>query len=408
MSKSNKNILLIMTGSIACYKACGIVSALSQKGYTVKVVLSPSSLQFIGSATIEGLTGETPITDMYAAGSVMDHIHLGRWADLILAAPATANYINKIANGLGDDLLTTLFLAHDFKKPFLVAPAMNTMMYMHPTTQDSISKLKKFGVEILETASGVLACGEVGYGRLLDPVLIIQEVEAHLKNSSATTKAADRKVEIKNLKVLITSGGTTEPIDDVRVITNKSSGKTAAFIADQLAEAGIEVDYLHAVSAVLPKADLQKYEFETFKDLQNQFQTLLTQKKYDWVIHLAAVSDYSVQKSDGKISSDQEQIQLVLKRNPKLLNQIKKISPSTKLIGFKLTSSADQKTVVTKVMQQFENAQCDLVVHNDLSEITKTNHHFTVYSSPTKTESVNNTQELSFVLLRNLIEGRSL
>lgn len=395
-----------MTGSIACYKACGVVSALHQKGYAVKVVLSPSSLQFIGSATIEGLTGETPITDMYAAGSVMDHIHLARWADLILVAPATANYINKIANGLGDDLLTTLFLAHDFKKPFLVAPAMNTMMYLHPTTQDSINKLKKFGVGILETASGVLACGEVGYGRLLDPVLIVQEVEAYLKNTTGSDGI--KKIEIKNLKVLITSGGTTEPIDDIRVITNKSTGKTAAYIADQLVESGIEVEYLHAKNAALPKADMQKYEFETFGDLQNQFQTLLTQKKYDWVIHLAAVSDYSVQKSDGKISSDQEKIQLVLKRNPKLLNQIKKLSPSTKLIGFKLTSSADEKTIVSKVMQQFENAKCDLVVHNDLSEITKANHHFTVYSSPTKTESVKNTQELSFVILRNLIEGRSL
>ena len=107
---NKKNILLIMTGSIACYKACGVVSSLHQKGYHVKVVLSPSSLQFIGSATIEGLTGETPITDMYAAGSVMDHIHLARWADLILVAPATANYINKIANGFlcKEDLLTDI------------------------------------------------------------------------------------------------------------------------------------------------------------------------------------------------------------------------------------------------------------------------------------------------------------
>ena len=109
-----------MTGSIACYKACSIASSLQQKGYQVKTVLSPSSLEFIGAATLEGLTGEPPITNMYQSGSVMDHIHLARWADLIIVAPATANYINKIAHGIGDDLLTTLFLAHDFKKPFLI------------------------------------------------------------------------------------------------------------------------------------------------------------------------------------------------------------------------------------------------------------------------------------------------
>ena len=398
-----------MTGSIACYKACGVVSALHQKGYTVKVVLSPSSLQFIGAATIEGLTGETPITDMYAAGSVMDHIHLARWADLILVAPATANYINKIANGLGDDLLTTLFLAHDFKKPFLVAPAMNTMMYLHPTTQDSIGKLKKFGVGILETASGVLACGEVGYGRLLDPVLIVQEVESYLKKSGARVENTSAvKIETKNIKVLVTSGGTTEPIDDVRVITNTSTGKTAAYITEQLAEAGLEVDYLHATNAALPKADVQKYEFSTFKDLQNQFQTLLKANKYDWVIHTAAVSDYSVDKTSGKISSDTDQIQLILKKNPKLLNDIKKLSPTTKLVGFKLTSSADNKTILDKVGQQFKNASCDFVVHNDLSEISKASHRFHVYSSTMKEEVAQNTQELSFTLLKKIIEARSL
>ena len=119
-----------MTGSIACYKSCSVISKLKQKGHSLKVVLSPSSLQFIGAATIEGLIGEPPITDMYSTGYVMDHISLVRWADLILAAPATANYITKISNGIGDDLLTTLFLAHDFEKPFLIAPAMNTKMYL--------------------------------------------------------------------------------------------------------------------------------------------------------------------------------------------------------------------------------------------------------------------------------------
>lgn len=408
MSKSNKNILLIMTGSIACYKACGVVSSLHQKGYNVKVILSPSSLQFIGAATIEGLTGQPPVTDMYAAGYVMDHIHLARWADLILVAPATANYINKIAHGLGDDLLTTLFLAHDFKKPFLVAPAMNTMMYLHPTTQDAITRLKKFGVEILETASGVLACGEVGYGRLLDPALIVQEVESRLHASAATKEVVASAPATKDIRVLITSGGTSEPIDDVRVITNKSSGRTAANIAQQMSEAGFKVDYLHATTAAVPKADVEKYAFETFHDLQDQMHNLIKTKNYDWVIHAAAVSDYSVDKTSGKISSDQNELHLVLKKNPKILNEVKKLNAKTKLVGFKLTSAADEKTVLEKVERQMAEAGCDLVVHNDMSQITAATHPFKVFANGSTSQIANNVQELSFVLINKIIQERSL
>ena len=181
MSKSK--VLFILTGSIACYKACQVISRLVQADCEVQVVASPAALQFVGNATFEGLTGKSTISDLYAAGNVMDHIHLMRWADLIIVAPATANYVNKIAQGVGDDLLTTLFLAHDFKKPFLLAPAMNTSMYLHPITQNSIRKLKEIGIEILETASGVLACGETGFGKLLDPELIQKEIQSRLPSA---------------------------------------------------------------------------------------------------------------------------------------------------------------------------------------------------------------------------------
>lgn len=399
-----------MTGSIACYKACGVISSLTQKGYSVKVVLSPSSLQFIGAATIEGLTSNSPITDMYASGSIMDHIHLDRWADLILVAPATANYINKIAYGLGDDLLTTLFLAHDFKKPFLIAPAMNTMMYLHPTTQASLEKIKSMHVEILETASGVLACGEVGYGRLLDPQLIVQEVESRLnKTSSESTSVSETKrPQIKKITVLITSGGTTEPIDDVRSITNKSTGKTAAFIADQFLQAGLEVDYLHAVNAAQPRLECEKFKFETFDQIESELKKLLSEKSYDFIIHAAAVSDYSVVKSEGKISSSAETIQLNLKRNPKLLNEIKKLSPHSKLIGFKLTSKLDTKAIEEKVSLQFQQADCDLVVHNDLQNISSTAHSFNIYSKDLKSVHAGSVQELSIHLFNQIIKERSL
>lgn len=406
MSKSK--ILFIMTGSIASYKACGVLSRLKQNGHELKVVMSPSSLQFVGKATIEGLTGETPITNMYADGQVMDHIHLVRWADIILVAPATAHYINRISNGIGDDLLTTLFLAHDFKKPFLIAPAMNTMMYLHPTTQTSIRKLKEMNVEILEAASGVLACGEVGYGRLLEPDLIVKEVEQRINLTSGIHKS-NLDLKSKNIHVLITAGGTTEPIDDVRVITNHSTGKTASVLADHLVESGFEVTFLHSESSLKPQNPTQKVSFTTFQDLNQKLEAELKKNSYDWVIHTAAVSDYSPKASAGKISSDAEEITLTLKRNPKLIEQIKKISPQTKLIGFKLTSTSDQNVIAEKVKRLFHQSHCDYVVQNDWSDVRNNSRVFRLYDSATdKPAVVNGLDELSASLFHRILLKETL
>lgn len=389
-----------MTGSIACYKACSIISSLHQKGFQLKVVMSPASLQFVGAATVEGLNGQTPITDMYASGSVMDHIHLIRWADLILVAPATANYINKISAGVGDDLLTTLFLAHDFKKPFLIAPAMNTMMYFHPTVQSSIQRLRSYGVDILETASGVLACGEIGSGRLLDPNLIVEEVEKRLRSSSDTPTASTPMLAPKSLKVLITSGGTSEAIDDVRVITNKSTGRTAAFLADQLIESGLQVHFLHATNSVLPKAWCEKSTFNDFKNLELKLANLLTSEKFDWVIHAAAVSDYSVAAASGKIPSDQDELHLRLIKNKKLIDLIKVLSPMTKVVGFKLTSQASPGVVVTKVQDLFTHSHCNYVVQNDWQQITSGHHHFKFFSPNMSFTELKSKEDLSFQIFK--------
>lgn len=395
-----------MTGSIACYKACSVVSSLHQKGYTVKVVLSPSSLHFIGASTIEGLTGQPAITEMYAAGSTMDHIKLDRWADLILVAPATANFINKIANGIGDDLLTTLFLAHDFKKPFLLAPAMNTMMYQHPTTQESLKKLISYGVEILETASGVLACGEIGYGRLLDPPLIVHEIETRLAYHQRQTAASNSKPKINPLKkVLITAGGTTQPIDDIRSITNTSTGKTAAFIADQLIESGVDVHFLHAKNSALPANECIKSTFFTFDELSNELNKILKLHSFDAILHLAAVSDYSVVKQHGKISSDAEDVHIKLIKNKKLVNEIKKINADTILIGFKLTSLEDQSLITEKVNKLFKEAKCDYVVQNDWNDIKNNDHKFKFYNPSLGFEPLKNVQELSLKIFQTIMES---
>ena len=372
MLQSKAKILFQLTGSIACYKACFLISKLVQSNYDVQVVATESALKFVGEATLEGLTGKPVYSELWQAGKMMDHIKLNRWADLAIVAPATANFINSTAHGLGNDLLTTLFLAHDFSKPYLIVPAMNTAMYKHPSTQDSLLRLKSMGLQVLETREGVLACGETGYGRLLEPDLIFQEIEIALKKQEQIAS------NINKGHVLITSGGTTEPIDEVRVITNKSTGATGAAIANSLIQLGYHVTYLHAKSAQLPFLDCIKVEFETFTDLQNQLRSLLA-KDYSAIVHAAAVGDFSIEKAAGKISSTTD-LQLTLKKNKKLIESVREWSSNKniKLIAFKMTSDKSPIAHTEAVENIFKASNADLVIHNDTNEFSwqLSNHKF--------------------------------
>lgn len=369
----NKKILFKITGSIACYKSCSLISKLIQNRFEVQVVASPAALKFIGQTTLEGLTSRPVISDLWQSGQVMSHIHLMRWADLIIVSPATGNFINKVAHGVGDDLLTTLFLAHDFKKPYLIAPAMNTAMYMHPITQSSLKSLKELGIKILETASGVLACGESGYGKLLEPDLIYNEILSAFAETSKLLPPNNTRPTSLPRKVLITSGGTQEPIDQVRFIANRSTGTTGATIADALIEAGIEVTYLHASSAKLPFNTCNKISFNTFTDLQVALFDLLQAQKFDALIHAAAVSDYSLAETPavGKISSAPDQLVLKLKKNIKLVDQVQKISQNKDivLVAFKMTANPAKEIQEQAVSNLFQTSHAKLVVHNDMSEM---------------------------------------
>ena len=174
---SRGKILFQLTGSIACYKACILLSRLVQEGFEVQTVVTPGALHFIGESTLEGLTSRPVLQDTYESGRNMDHIHLPQWADLALLCPATASTINRLAAGTGDDLVSTLFLAFDLKtKPYVIAPAMNQQMYHHPATQASLKKLQEWGVHTLPTGSGYQACGVVGEGRLLEPDQIYEAI----------------------------------------------------------------------------------------------------------------------------------------------------------------------------------------------------------------------------------------
>ena len=239
---SNYNILFKVTGSIAAYKSAIIISKLVQGGCKVNVVATESALKFIGNATFEGLTGNKVFTDSFAEGEMMSHINLVKWADLVIIAPATANTINKLASGVGDSLLTSLFLAHDWNKPYLIAPAMNTKMFNHPATKDSMNKLASWGVKILPTDIGYLACGDVGEGKLLDTDLIYAEIISSLSAISKNGKS-----------VLVTYGGTSESLDGVRTISNISTGKTGAAIAEQLAACGHKVTVLRSANSLVSK-----------------------------------------------------------------------------------------------------------------------------------------------------------
>ncbi|CAN5731663.1 bifunctional phosphopantothenoylcysteine decarboxylase/phosphopantothenate--cysteine ligase CoaBC [soil metagenome] len=383
---TGSRVLILMSGSIAAYKVCHVISRLVQAGHDVEVVASPWALKFVGEATIEGLTGKPVRKAMFGSGAHMSHINLIRWADLAIVCPATANTINKLAQGLGDDLITTSFLAHDFTKPFLIAPAMNTKMYHHPVTQASVERLRGMGCEILETASGVLACGEIGDGKLLDSELLLNEILRRLPvagtprpTTEPTESVSATRKPGRVRRVLITSGGTSEPIDPVRSITNHSTGSTGAQIASVLLGHGYHVHFLSAKGSVQPHDDsleagdaLKLRSFQTYKELASALEDELRTNEFSAVIHAAAVSDYSVAGGAAKTKNDSaEDMTVKLIKNPKLLDSIRGWSknPEIKVVAFKLTATADLEDRAARLEKLMKTSHPDFVVTNDRSEL---------------------------------------
>jgi len=356
----------VLTGSIAGYKACDAISRLVQRGHAVRAVATESALRFIGAATLEGLTGERVLTDLFQPGAALEHIQLARWADLIVVCPATANTLNGFAAGLAGDLAGALFLAHDRSKPFLVAPAMNPSMWLHPATAEAVAKLGRWGIRFIPVGEGRTACGDVGDGRLAEPQDIVAAVEAALAGPA------------RRLRVLVTSGGTAEPVDAVRVLTNTSTGRTGAGIADRLARSGHEVVLLRAAGSAPPGAALREETFSSFAELDAALSRILGAEPFDAVIHAAAVSDYSVDEVlvDGAAWSPQRKLEsgsapvVRLRLNPKLVDSLRarSVNDSIQVVAFKLTRGDGRVVVRRAVSALFERSGADLVVHNDLSE----------------------------------------
>lgn len=377
------NILFLMSGSIACAKASGLISIWAKQGHSIKVACTASVSNFIGKATLEGLSGSPVYFTVFEEQNMMEHIHLSRWADKIVLAPATANIINKIAHGIADDLVTSIWVAaYSLGKPMFLVPAMNSMMWDYPATQASVSQLKHWGVHIISPASGELACGETGPGRMPE----IEDIDRHIFASNAKDARS----------ILITAGGMREYIDGVRYIGNYSSGRTGAEIANYFSTQGFDVTWLGAKSALQPARVKNRVLYETFEDLSSQLSSQLKQNHFDIVIHAAAVSDFSVESlSCGKLKQSasrenkipsSETLQIQLKRNPKLVNEIKNwsVNPDIRVVAFKLTNTnvyEDRLKAVDKLMSQ---SAVDYVVHNDMSDISQTSHSYNLFDSRNK------------------------
>lgn len=403
-SPRSPRVLFQLTGSIAAYKACDVVSKLVQQGCEVQTVASAAALRFVGEATLEGLTGRRVASELFAPGSHMDHIHLIRWADVAVLCPATANTVNRLAGGTGDDLISTLFLAHRFDKPYLLAPAMNSAMEEHPTVQRSLATLQRWGVELIESDSGSLACGEVGRGRLAEPGTILAAIGRHLAAVTPGGPPAGAGAA-RPLRLLLTAGGTAVPIDGVRAITNTSTGETGADLADAFAAMGHDVTLLRATRALRPRhAAVTQQEYFTFDDLDAALRRELAAADFDAVVHLAAVSDHRLERIDvdgerrpggagGKLDSAGA-ITLHLRPNPKLLATIRDAAAHPLvLVGFKLTNGADEATRARGIAAV--GAHADLVVHNDLAERRAGRHPATVYRDGVAIASVGDHDRLA-------------
>lgn len=361
---SGSNILFILTGSIAGAKACTVISALVQRGHRVRTVITAAGLRFIGPATLEGLTGEAPQTDLFAPGTALEHIELARWADLTVVCPATAHSLNRFAAGLADDLAGALMLARERDRPLLIVPAMNPEMWSHPATRAAVARLEEWGARLVAPGQGRTACGEVGEGRMAEPEEILTAVD------SALARPAQAKC------ILVTSGATAELLDGVRVLTNTSTGRTGAELARFFATAGHHVTLLRAAAAPPAGAPVADETFVSFEDLDRALTRLLAGANFDVVVHAAAVGDFGIgslwvdgverQPGGAKLDSGRN-VLLELRPQPKLVDTLRERSrnPALTVIAFKLTDGATPAVAQAAVETLFERARVDLVVHND-------------------------------------------
>jgi phosphopantothenoylcysteine decarboxylase/phosphopantothenate--cysteine ligase len=349
---SDKEILLGVTGSIAAYKAAELASRLVEGGATVRVVLTRNAQQFIGAATFEGITGHPVITEMFSPATTpeIEHIALARRAHLFLIAPASANILAKAAQGLADDWLSTTLLAT--RAPVLFAPAMNMRMYEHPAVQANIATLRARGCHFAGPSSGALACGDVGPGRLIEPATILEQAEILL--------CANKDLAGKH--VLITSGANHEPVDPVRFLGNRSSGRMGRALAMEALRRGARVTVVTGPCSVEPPASANVVRVQTAAEMLEAAEGHFASA--DIFIAAAAVADYRVEKPAVEKHKRAESLMtLTLVQNPDIARHLGlKKRPGQISVGF----AAETHSILAHAAEKLEKKSLDLMVANEV------------------------------------------
>ena len=346
-----KKITIIIGGGIAAYKSLELIRFLQSENFEIIPVLTKSASNFITSLSISAISKNKVYTDLFDLNdeTEMGHIQLSRVSELLVVAPATANLISKFANGIADDLATTLVLATD--KKVLLAPSMNVRMWNHQATKENITKLKQFGFELIGPNSGEMACGEFGLGRMAEPIEIKNKILSSLKNKS-----------LSNKKILITSGATIERIDPVRYISNDSSGIQGTSIANALIRKGAEVIFVTGKSTHEKPLGAKIINVESARDM---YDAVFKNGPYNVAICAAAVSDWYVENKYSKKmkKSFLKSPQISLKENPDILSDISKSKNRPELvIGF----AAETDDLIKNAKSKLNQKGCDIIVANKI------------------------------------------
>ena len=349
----DKNVILGVTGGIAAYKSVDLASRLRKAGANVHVIMTKAAQNFVTPLTFREITGNPVTTTMWGevTNHNVEHIALANLADLVIVAPATANFIAKCAIGMADDMLTTTLLAT--KAPIFFAPAMNSNMYENQLTQKNIDVLIESGWNFIPPESGHLACGTDGVGRMPEPADIVDFVRFTM------AFAAD----MLGIKVLVTAAGTYEPIDPVRYIGNRSSGKMGYAIAEAAKKRGAEVILVSGPSALTPPEGVEFIGVESAAEMRDAVMEHFSEA--DMVIKAAAVADYRVRNvSDQKIKKNDEELTLVLEKNPDILKELgEKKRAGQILVGF----AAETQNLLEYAKAKLEKKNLDMIVANDVS-----------------------------------------
>jgi phosphopantothenoylcysteine decarboxylase/phosphopantothenate--cysteine ligase len=356
-----KNILVGVTGGIAAYKSAGIVSLLKKKGYNVKVVMTENATKIIGPLTLETLSRNRIYVDMWDSNPhyEVEHISLADWADVVLIAPATYNIIGKVANGIADDMLTTILSAVSVRKPVFFALAMNVNMYENPILKENINKLKSFGYRFIDAEEGLLACNYSAKGRMSEPEDIVDEIERY----SIFSKIKNFDTALKGKKILITSGRTKENIDPVRYLSNNSSGKMGYSLAQAAVDLGAEVTLISGPTDLKVPNGLENFisvesALEMYEKVDEYF------KNTDIFIACAAVADYRPKEyKKEKIKKSDADLVIELIRNPDILLEMSKKKEKQLLVGF----AAETNDIRENALKKLEKKNLDIIVANNAS-----------------------------------------